>query len=47
MCVQYDLYILVYFDGGHPKLFCACLGWSLEAKKQVWGIPKAKIAVIF
>lgn len=21
-CKQYDLYILVYFDGGHPKLFC-------------------------
>lgn len=20
--MQYDLYILVYFDGGHPKLFC-------------------------
>jgi len=19
--MQYDLYILVYFDGGHPKLF--------------------------
>jgi len=20
--MQYDLYILVYFDGGHPKFFC-------------------------
>jgi len=20
--MQYDLYILVYFDDGHPKLFC-------------------------
>jgi len=21
-CIQYVLYILVYFDGGHPKFFC-------------------------
>jgi len=20
--MKYDLYILIYFDGGHPKLFC-------------------------
>jgi hypothetical protein len=23
--MQYDLYILVYFDGGHPKFFCLAL----------------------
>jgi hypothetical protein len=23
MCrIQYDLYTLIYFDGGHPELFC-------------------------
>ena len=24
-CLQYDLYILVYFECSHPKLFCLAL----------------------